>query len=305
MTDAADTSAGPTHRTDNWGRWGADDERGTLNLITPELIRDAASLVRRGRTYSLGLPVRSTGVPLIPYRGTPMRMTLVNQADDNFGAPGVGANEDMLMLPSHNGTHIDALCHVHHDGVLYNNLPAGSMKTLGGATRCAIDKVGSIVGRAVLLDVCALHGVEALESPYVITAEDLASCADRQGIEIRVGDIVLVRTGWLGRFMAGGSAPQEMLMNQPGLGLNACELIRDLDIVAVGADNSAVEAIPFDQGRLLGVHVELLVKLGVYLLEHLVLDELAADKIYESLLVVAPLSVVGATGSPVNPIALA
>lgn len=289
----------------NWGRWGVDDERGTLNLITPDLVRQAASLVRTGRTYSLGLPVQSSGVPMIPYRGTPMRMTLLNQADDNFGAPDVGANEDMLMLPSHNGTHMDALCHVHHHGLIYNNLPAGSMKTLGGATRCAIDKVGSIVGRAVLLDVCALHGVDALESPYFVTSDDLDSCARRQGVELRAGDIILVRTGWLGRFMSEGADQSDLLMKQPGLGLDACTLIRDLDIAAVGADNSAVEAMPFDQGKLLVVHVELLVKLGVYLLEHLVLDELAADKVYESLLVVAPLKVAGATGSPINPIALA
>jgi kynurenine formamidase len=292
-------------RIGNWGRWGPEDERGTLNLITPELVRHAASLVRTGKTYSLALPVRSTGVPLIPYRGTPMRMTLLNQADDDFGTPGVGANEDMLMLPSHNGTHMDALCHVHHDGVLYNDLPAGTMKTLGGATRCGIERVGCLVGRAVLLDVCALHGVDALEPPYLVTSEDLESCAHRQGVELRGGDIILVRTGWLGRFMANGSSSPEMLSNQPGLGLDACTLIRDLDIAAVGSDNSAVEAIPFDQDRFLGVHVELLVKLGVYLLEHLMLDQLAADEIYESLLVVAPLSVVGATGSPINPIALA
>jgi kynurenine formamidase len=305
VTDAAEPSTGSPPRIGNWGRWGADDQRGTLNLITPELIRDAASLVTRGKTYSLALPVRSTGVPLIPYRGTPMRMTLVNQADDDFGAPGVGANEDMLVLPSHNGTHIDALCHVHYDGLLYNNQPAATMKTLGGATRCAIDNVGCIVGRAVLLDVCALHGVDALESQYFVTADDLASCAHRQGVEIRAGDILLVRTGWLGRFMGAGSGAPEMLMNQPGLGLDACTLIRDLDVAAVGADNSAVEAIPFDGGKLLVVHVELLVKLGVYLLEHLVLDQLAADEVYESLLVVAPLPVTGATGSPINPIALA
>jgi kynurenine formamidase len=188
---------------------------------------------------------------------------------------------------------------------MYNNLPAGSMKTLGGATRCGIDKVDSIVGRAVLLDVCALHGVEALESPYFVTSDDLDACARRQGVELRAGDIILVRTGWLGQFMAPGANQSDLLMKQPGLGLDACTLIRDLDIAAVGADNSAVEAMPFDQGKLLVVHVELLVKLGVYLLEHLVLDELAADKVYESLLVVAPLKVAGATGSPINPIALA
>ncbi|HEY4331818.1 MAG TPA: cyclase family protein [Ilumatobacteraceae bacterium] len=297
MDDVTDLS-----RVGNWGRWGAEDERGMLNEITHDHVRDAAALVRRGKTYSLALPIRSSGVPMIPYRGTPMRLTLQNQADDDFGDPDVGANEDMLMLPSHNGTHMDALCHVHADGLLYNNVAMGAMKTLGGARRGAIDKVGSIVGRAILLDICGLHGVDVLESGYFVTSADLEMAAQRQSVQLRAGDIMLVRTGWLGRYMAAGA--RGSMMTQPGLGLDSCTLIRDIDIAVVGADNSAIEAMPFDQGKLLGVHVELLVKLGVHLLEHLVLDEMAADEAWESLFVVAPLPVVGATGSPINPIAI-
>ena len=135
-----------------------------------------------------------------------------------------------------------------------------------------------------------------------VTSADLAGCAEAEGVEVRPGDILLIRTGWLGRFLA-DPADAAAMMSQPGIGLDAVNFIRDHEIVAVGMDNSAVEVIPFD-GGFLAVHIELLVKLGVYLLEHLVLDQLAADRVYESLLVVAPLTVTGATGSPINPIAI-
>jgi len=290
----------------NWGRWGDDDERGALNLLDPETVLAATRLCKTGKTYSLALPIRREGMPLVPYRTPPQRFTLTNHTDDaafaEYGNPDVGANEDVLILASHNETHMDALCHVHHRGQLYNGFPAEGVRSLSGAERCSIDKVGSIVGRAVLLDMVRHLGEDALREPRALSSGDLLSCAEAEGVDIRPGDILLVRTGWLSRYLAD---PDDVSMAaQTGLGMDAVDLIREREVVAVGADNSAVEVMPFD-GLFLGVHIELLVKLGVYLLEHLVLDELAADRAYETLLVVAPLTVQGAAGSPVNPIAIA
>jgi kynurenine formamidase len=294
-------------RTDNWGRWGADDERGALNLVTPETVLAATQVCRTGKTYSLALPIQQQGVPLVPYRGVPQRLTLVNFADGDmyaeWGAPEVGANEDMLILASHNETHMDALCHVFDHGKLYNGFAAETMKTHSGAQRCGIDKVGCIAGRAVLLDMVEFLGPDEMTSAHNVTAAELQACADAEGVSIGPGDILLIRTGWLSRFLADPTNPQTMA-SQPGIGLDAVSLIRDRDVAAVGADNSAVETIPFD-GQFLSVHIELLIKLGVYLLEHLVLDDLARDRVYESLLVVAPLTITGAAGSPINPIAIA
>jgi len=295
-------------RTGNWGRWGDDDERGALNLITPDAVLAATRACKTGKSYSLALPIQQQGMPLIPYRGTPQRLTLVNYADGDmftgFGAPeGLGANEDILILASHNETHMDALCHVFSEGKLYNGFPAATMKTNTGAQRCGIDKVGCITGRAVLLDMVEFLGAEEMATPHNLTSAELQACADAEGVAIRSGDILLIRTGWLSRFLA-DPTNEERMMSQPGIGLDAVSLIRDHDVAAVGVDNSAVEVIPFD-GGFLAVHIELLVKLGVYLLEHLVLDELARDRVYESLLVVAPLPVTGAAGSPINPIAIA
>jgi len=292
--------------TGNWGRWGAEDARGAANLLTPERVAAAAGAVKTGKVYSLALPVQEHGAPLVPGRAVPKRYTTQNDSDagmyDDFGGVGVVANEDVLILASHNETHMDALCHVAFEDQIYNGFPAGSMKTASGAARCGIDKLGALVGRAVLLDMAAHFGVEIVDGGYALTGADLDACAAREGVEIRPGDIVLVRTGWVDMFRV--DPARAPYWPQPGLGLDACRWVADHDIAAIGADNSAVEVFPFEEGRFLSVHIELLLKLGVPLMEHLVLGELAADRVYESLYIAAPLPVPGATGSPINPIAI-
>jgi kynurenine formamidase len=297
-------------RVGNWGRWGDEDERGTLNLLTPDVVRAATQAVTTGKTYSLALPIQRQGVPILDYRGAPMRLALTHQSDvgmfEAYGAPDhVGANEDVIVLASHNETHMDALCHVFSERRLYNGFPAESVSAAAGATKLGIDKVRSIVGRAVLLDMPGFLGVERIDAPRIFTGDELLACARHEGVEIRAGDILLVRTGWIDAFLeAAGSGGDDSLLLQPGIGLDACRTIAELDVAAVGCDNSAVEAIPFDEDRFLGVHIELLVKLGLPLIEHLMLAEMAADRCYEALFVAAPLPVVGGTGSPVNPIAI-
>jgi kynurenine formamidase len=302
----ASTQAARQGQIGNWGRWGATDERGAANLLTPDVVRAATQVCRTGTVYELGLPVRKEGTPLLSYRPAPQRWTTQNSSDkgmyDDFGGPGVTANEDVLVLASHNETHMDALCHVGFEDQLYNGFPAESVKTASGAAHCGIDKLGPLVGRAVLLDLPAYFGTEMVEGGYAITSEDLSGCADRQGVELRSGDILLVRTGWVDAYL---NAPSEsMFWPQPGLGVDACSLIADRDIAVVGSDNSAIEVMPFDGGRFLAVHIELLVRLGVPLIEHLVLSALARDQVYESLFIAAPLPVTGATGSPLNPVAI-
>ena len=295
----------------NWGRWGPDDERGTLNLLTADAVLGGVAAIRSGKVYGLGLPINATAAPIVEGRGEPRRLTLTCDSDDEryeaYGAAvGVGANQDILVLASHHGTHLDALSHVFADRTMYNGFPSSTFKAFSGAGRPGVEKLGVFAGRAVLLDVAAAAGVECLPPGHVITRAELESCATAEGVDVREGDILLIRTGWLEQWQrsAGGvSGPGGA--GQPGIGLDACSFIRDHDIAAVGADNSAVEAIPFDKDTFLSVHIELLVTLGVPLLEHLSLAELARDRRYEVLLCVAPLPVTGAGGSPVNPIAIA
>ncbi|MFA5883831.1 MAG: cyclase family protein [Acidimicrobiia bacterium] len=303
MTQTADTQTG------NWGRWGADDERGALNLITPEAVLTATKVCKTGKVYNLGLPVARYGTPVFPYRGAPQRLTLTSQTDAEMNAqygaqPGVGANEDVLVIAAHNGTHMDALCHVYAGEKFYNGKSAHGFTSHNGAPYCGIEKTGGFAGRAVILDIAKHQGVAWLEPGYNVTADDLEAARVAAGVELGSGDVLLVRTGWLDLFADVTAKFEEPPFMQPGLGASTVDFIADLDIAVVGCDNAAVEVIPFD-GEFLSLHIELLVKRGLTLLEHLVLSPLAADGVGECLLVVAPLLVTGGTGSPINPIAIA
>lgn len=289
----------------NWGRWGDDDERGALNLMTPEAVQQAAASITTGKVYSLGIPIQSQGVPLMDYRGTPMRLTLQNELDEgmyaDFGClPGTGAHEDILVFASHTTSHMDALCHVYGESRHYNNFEAGVMKTQTGAQHLGIEKVRAIAGRAVLFDMVKHFGDEKwVELGRNITADDLQDCASAQGTELRPGDIALIRTGYLDMWFE--NYPGDMPFAQAGIGFSAAEWLVSQDVVAVGADNAAVEVVPFDRNDFLGIHKVLLVGAGVYMLEFLNFSEMAADECYEGFMCVSPLVIPGATGCPINP----
>ena len=277
------------------GRWGEDDERGALNLQTAETVLAGLGAARSGRVYSLGLPVQRSGMPHVGHRPTPQRLTLTSHSDDSmfsaFGAAaGTGSHEDVVVLPTHEATHMDALGHVFDGEALYNGFPHDAASTYGGLRHCGIEKAGPIVARGVLFD------VGPLPPGHVVTVAELESC----GVLLTPGSVALIRTGWLESFdpLAG------LTYEQPGLGVDAAAWLGEQDVIAVGADNTAVEAMPFDGGGFMPVHVELLVRRGIYLLEHLVLEPLARDGVQEFLFVAAPLSITGASGSPVNPVAI-
>jgi kynurenine formamidase len=298
---ATDTERAAT----NWGRWGADDERGALNLLSPEVVRAAAASIRTGRVYPLGIPIQADGVPLLDYRGKPMRLTLQDSTDEGiyeaYGCkPGTGAHEDVMVFASHTTSHMDALIHVYEDGKHYNGVPAGAMRALSGATRLGIEKVGGFAARAVLLDMPRYFGDEAWVQPgRNITGADLEGAAGAQGVEVGSGDVVLVRTGYLDMWF---QRQPDVGFEQAGIGLDAARWLAARDVVAVGSDNAAIEVIPFDDNDFLAVHKVLLVRSGIYMLEFLDLSTPARDEAWEGLLTVAPLKVTGATGSPVNPI---
>lgn len=291
-------------RPNNWGRWGADDERGALNMLGPEVVLRARESITTGRVYSLGIPIQSHDVPLYDYRGTPMRLTLQDSTDDGMYAElgcheGTGAHEDVLVMASHTTSHMDALIHVYGEHSHYNGVGPGAMRAMSGASKLGIDKVGGIAARGVLLDMVRYFAdaEQWVEPGRNISGADLAAAADQQGTEVRGGDVVLVRTGYLQFWQEHRDG-----FAQPGIGTDAARWLAGRDVVAVGSDNGAVEVIPFDDNDFLAVHKVLLVDHGIYLLEFLDLLQPALDGNFEGLLSVAPLKVTGATGSPVNPI---
>ncbi len=286
----------PQIQLSNWGRWGAEDERGSLNLITPELVRCAAGLVKTGKVYSLAVPLAANG-PQWPPRHKLWQVTQFR--NDQFGS---GSSSDALMLSSHSGTHMDALCHMWYGNQLYNGFNAAEHVTSYGVTRAPIDRVSSIVGRGVLLDIAAWKGVDHLSLGEAITAADLDDCAQAQNIAIRPGDILAIRTGWLRVF-----AQDRALFDsgEPGLDESTLPWLKMHDIVAVAADNHGVEVMQRIPPPGYPFHSIVLRDLGIYLLEEVNLEELAADRVYEFMFIVAPLRLSGGTGSPVNPIAIA
>jgi len=304
------TSQTPMTRT-NWGRWGADDELGALNLITPQKRLADAAAVRTGRLYGLGRPLKRVTSHEGEYRIPFQRLTLMSDNDQEYweyvgesmgaAAPGTGANEDVVITPTHMGTHLDALAHVYDDGKLYNGYPQAFSSVTGGA-RDTIDKIEGIAGRGVLLDVPAHLGVPFLEAGYRVSDELLEEVRVAQGTEIRPGDVVLIRVGHL-EMLADAAARGEEAPGQAGVDLSSVAFFDRYEPALVGSDNQAVECIPFDE-RFLSVHVQLIVHRGIHLLENVELSDLAADGCHEFLFVLGPLRIAGASGSPVNPIAI-
>lgn len=284
------------NKPSNWGRWGATDERGALNLLTPEMIKQAAGLVKTGKVYSLSMPLETEG-PQWPQRHKTWRVTTFRNPPNERG----GA-DDVVTMHSHSGTHMDALCHIWYDDQLYNGYPASEHITSTGATRNAIHNVPFIAGRGVLLDIAGWKGVDHLQLGEAITPADLDACAAAQGVTIRPGDLLMTRTGWIKVF-----AQDRALFNQgePGIDESTIPWLKAHDVVAICADNHAVEAFDTMPPPRLPIHAAAIRDLGLYLVEYLNLEQLAADKVYECLLVIAPLQLTGAIGSPVNPIALA
>ncbi len=294
-------------RLSNWGRWGADDERGTVNLITPERIAAAAKLVKRGDVFDLGIPFDANGPQPGGGRINPVRLMSETGAQQNF--PGAfHYADDYVFMPLQSASQWDGLAHVYYDDQLYNGFPSSDVGPYG-AMHCSIDKMAKgIVGRGVLLDIARLKGVEWLEAGQVITPDDLDAAASQQGVDIQSGDILLFRTGWRTKFKRDGSAT-EFMAGEPGLNIDCCEWIHDKEIAVVASDNWAVEVLPGTiDGELLPVHMVLIRDMGVTLGEILDLDELAddcaADGVWEFLLTAPPIKFTRAVGSPINPLAI-
>ena len=212
----------------------------------------------------------------------------------------------MVFTMEHSGTHIDAVCHQSDGLTMYGGVPVDrSVQTPKGFTRHGVEEIPPLVTPGVLLDVAALHGVDVLEPGYGVTADDLAGCCNRQNAAVNGGDVVLVRTG-----NARNWEDTERYLDGPGVSSGGSGWLADRSVRAVGADNLAWDVIGVKDpglGCTLPGHLILLARRGIYIIENLNLEELAvAAGSGESrfLFVCAPLKLVGATGSPVRPLAI-
>jgi kynurenine formamidase len=295
-------------RLSNWGRWGDDDERGTLNLIRPEHVVAAAQCVRSGQVFELSIPLGSSGPQMGGgWRINPVHLMTLVPADMETPDK-VRFSDDYLFLPLQSATQWDSLAHVSYDDHLYNGFPASSVTAIAGATRNSIDHtMPGMVGRGVLLDIARLVGRDWLEVDHVIEPKELEEAERRQGVRVGEGDALLFRTGWRKKAIVEGWVG--WLDANPGLSSSCAEWLHERGVASIISDNWAIEVQPSrDEGATLPLHCILIRDLGMMFGELFDLEELAehcaADGQWDFLLSAPPLRVTGAVGSPVSPIAI-
>jgi len=302
-------------RYSNWGRWGADDERGTLNFITPDRILAACALPRSGLVVSCALPFDANGPQSgVGGRHNPIHTMLADGGDAISGAQdflpgGFNYADDAIQMPLQCGTQWDALSHVFYDGKMYNGRDV-SLVTSRGAKANAIDKIADgVVGRGVLLDVPRFTKQDWLENGTRILPEHLDDCAESFGVSIERGDILLIRTGMMTRCLKEKSWEGYCGGPAPGLSVHCARWLYEREVAAVATDTWGVEVIPNEtKDCFQPLHMISLRNTGLLLGEIFHLDALAQacaeDGRYAFLFTAPPLPITGAVGSPINPLAI-
>lgn len=296
-------------RVSNWGRWGGDDQRGTLNFITPKVVRKAAAAVHTGQTFSLAMTLSLNGPQdgsPPPGRINPVRTMLAINVPMSDSPDAARYSDDIVVTPTQTATHWDALAHTAFRGTMYNGVPETAVDA-SGATKLGIETAGEIVSRGVLLDVARHEGVDVLPGRFPVTRAVLEAVEKAQGSPVEPGDIVLIRTGQASFFLQ-GDVPR---YRRP---LAACAhdaalYFHEREVAAAAIDNAPFELIPGSFGDVvLPLHVLNLVYVGLFQGENFVLEDLAAacaaDRRYTFLLNATPERFLRSTGGLVNPVAI-
>jgi kynurenine formamidase len=289
----------------NWGRWGPDDQRGALALLTPERVLQATRLVRDGHTVTMSLPLNTK-----PASDNPVpadhHMTMLGW-DSNATQP-VHFIKDYVGLDYHNDghTHLDALCHVAYRGSLYNGRSEGTVTPEGATVNTVAALRDGLLGRAVLLDVPRLRGVSWLQPGEHVFGDDLEAAERDQGVEVRQGDIMLVRTGHSRRLAELG--PWNTAEAKAGLHPTAMRFVAGRDVAVLGSDGNSDTAPSSTEGVDFPIHVLAITAMGVHLLDYLQFEDVRVicgrTGRWEFLFSAAPLRIVHGTGSPLNPVAV-
>jgi kynurenine formamidase len=295
-------------KVNNWGRWGKDDEIGTVNLITDEVVRKGAACIRTGKRFALGIPLGQNGpqIGLVPGRVNPLR-TMVAINDSMTGDPSeFCTSDDVVTMGLQAGTHWDSLAHVSYDNRLYNGFAASSI-TADGAAHCGIDKIGVLAGRGVLLDIARAQGRDRMEPGYALRPEDLDAACELARVTVEAGDMILLRTGQMQLLQQGDKLAYAV--PNPGPSMLTVEWFHDHDVAAVATDSLTFEVYPCErEDVVLPVHLLHLVEMGMTQGQNFDLEALAADcaddGVYQFFLEASPEPFEAGVGSPVNPVAI-
>lgn len=280
-------------------KWGAGDQRGAANHMKADTVLRAARLIKTGQVFELGRRLE---------QGMPLQTTRTFELHTKRTAPLAGSNrrgsneEVVLAEIGQVGTQFDAFAHQTIGDSLYNCFKLDDIATRNGFSKLGVENIGALMTRGVLVDIAALKGVEMLPDTYEVTVADIQQALQRQQITLQPGDAVILHTGW-GRLW--GKENERYMKTNPGIDVTASEWLARQDPMLIGADTAPVNVTPSPDPKLSNpIHQIALVVNGIFLLENLRLDELAAQRVYEFALVVEPLKLVGATGSTVAPIAI-
>ena len=280
-------------------RWGAGDERGAGNLMSPEIVLRAARLITTGEVIEMAYPLFDG----MPFYGDRVYNQQLKRTNWPPGSNTRGSNEEIITTElGQVGTQIDGFGHQSIGNSLYNCFKLDEVATRTGFSMLGVENIGALITRGILIDVAALRGVEMLGDGYEITAQDLQDALTRQNLTIEPGDAVIINTGF-GRLW--GEDNVRYFRTQPGLGVGAAEWLAGRSPMIVGSDSCCIEVNPNPDPNLSSpVHQILLVSHGIYLIESLKLDELVEKQVHEFAFIVEPLKLTGATGSSVAPVAV-
>ena len=276
-------------------QWGTADQIGAANLLTIEKRLAALAMVQQGQVFDVSHDIYM-GAPFMPPNQTPFLMSIFGSwrhtiaRRRNMGATNdAGTNLERIEMTTHVGTHIDALGHFSKGDMLYNNNNAADVVTDWGLQRLGIEHVPPMITRGLLFDVAASQGSAHMQAGQTVTADDLRRAADTGGFTVEPGDIALIRTGW-GRLFGQDNA--RYVEGEPGIDVAAATWLIEQGIVAIGADNMAVEVLPNpSKALMMPVHQYALA-----------LEELAASPIRTGCFVLLATKLRGATGAPVRPV---
>lgn len=283
-------------------KWGPDDEIGAANLITPESVLAASKLVKTGKSYALGVETnRKT-----PAFG-PRTWALVITQPGQVGGVGLGPtqtnyNDDIYMGYVGTGSQLDGLGHIGIDNIYYNCHKNNEFVQANGLVKLGIEKLPPFVARGIVLDMTAVFGKDPVPEGTAFNKKEIDEALEKQGLEIKKGDVVLFHTGWLSLV---GKDDTRYISGEPGLGKEGAEHLVSKEVLAVGADSWGVEAIPFEEGvGIFEIHQILIPRNGTFILENMNTGPLVADKAWEFMFVMGHARITGGVQAIINPVAI-
>lgn len=283
-------------------KWGPNDEIGAANLLTPELAAQAAKLVKTGKTYGLGFETNSQTAAYAPRTWAVTILQPGQAGGATLGPTKTTYNDDIITGWVGTGSQIDGLGHLGVDNVYFNCNKSADFAQANGLKKLGVEKIPPFVTRGVVLDMTAYYGTPMVKEGTAFNRKEIEEQAQKQGIAIRKGDVVLFHTGWQA---LEGKDNKRFLAGEPGLGKDGALYLASKEVVAVGADQWALEAIPFEKDvGVFEIHQILLARNGIYILENMNTGPLVRDKAWEFMFVLGVSRITGSVQAIINPVAI-